>query len=454
MNFRILSLPLLVCSAFLLPACGGSGGSDSDNSYPEAYVQLYNGSANSASTSLYIDNNALGDASYGEATGLYTQDAKEVTLSLRRTDASDKVVEVMSQDINLSDGHKSLYLMLGDYTDPELVEHKFERAELDDHFTLHAISTVAEKEYDLYVAEAGAPLTDAHLMGSLMFGELVEAEYWDGDSDSADWNVDDYVVYLTEPGKTEVLYESGTMAFNFETEYVMVVRSSAGASQNNLIVDLIINSSRVPTYRDIRAGAQYRFYNSMETGIDLTATLKGNDIEKNTDVAARELSAFSNVKYGDYQISASSEDAQWAFSNRLLTLNQGESKTVVLYRNAQDQLSSLAFEDSELPQVYEHEVNVANLVKDYSSIDIYFVRQDETVDTAQYKLLNLGFAESDDISLPSDYYEIIALYDDNSGNQTLLYRTQALAIDEEVNYLVSVEPDSSSASGYRVALLH
>ncbi|ALS97250.1 DUF4397 domain-containing protein [Lacimicrobium alkaliphilum] len=454
MNFRILSLPLLVCCALLLPACGGSSGSDSDNSYPEAYVQLYNGSPNSASTSLYIDDAALGKASYGNATGLYARDEEKTTLSLRRTDASDKVVEIMSQDINLSDGHKSLYLMLGDYKDPELIEHKFERAELDDHFTLHAISAVADKEYDLYVAEAGASLTDAHLMGSLIFGELFQAEYWDGDSDSANWNLDDYVVYLTEPGKTEVVYESGTMAFNFETEYVMVIRSSTGASQNNLIVDLIINTARVPSYKDIRAGAQYRFYNSLDAGIGLTATLKGNDIDRSADVAARELSAFSSVKYGDYQISASSENAQWAFNNRLLTLNQGESKTVVLYSNAQEQLSSLAFEDSDLPQVYEHELNMVNLVKDFSNIDIYFVRQDETVETAEHKLLNLGFAESDDISLPSDYYEIIALYDDNSGNQTLLYRTQSLAIDEEVNYVVSVEPDSSSASGYRIALLH
>ncbi|GAB3026439.1 DUF4397 domain-containing protein [Bowmanella dokdonensis] len=452
MNLRILSLPLLVSSAFLLSACGGS--SDSDSSYPEAYIQLYNGSANSASTLLYIDDVALGNASYGDATGLYTLDAGGAALSLKRTDASDKVVEIMSQDISLSDGHKSLYLMLGDYSDPELVEHKFERAELNDHFTLHALSAIPDKTYDLYVAEAGASLDDAHLMGALSFGELVEAQYWDGDADSADWNVDDYVVYLTEPGKTEILYESGTMAFNFETEYVMVIRSSAGASQNNLIVDLIINSTSVPSYKDIRAGAQYRFYNSLEAGIDLTATLKGNDVEQSIDVAARQLSDFSTVKYGDYQISASSEDAQWAFSNRLLTLNQGESKTVVLYKNAQDQLSSLAFEDSDLPQVYDHEVNVANLVKDYSNIDIYFVRQDETVETAEYKLLNLEFAESDDISLPSDYYEIIALYDDNSGNQTLLYRTQALAIEDEVSYVVSVEPDSSSASGYRVALLH
>lgn len=454
MKYSILALPLLVCSALLLPACGGSGGGDSDRDYPEAYIQLYNGSPNSASTSLYIDDIALGKASYGNATGLYARDEEEVTLSLRRTDASDKVVEILSQDINLSDGHKSLYLMLGDYTDPELIEHTFERAELDDHFNLHAISAVVDKEYDLYIAKAGASLNDAHLMGGLVFGELVQAEYWDGDSDSANWDLDDYVVYLTEPGKTEVLYESGTMAFSFETEYVMVVRSSAGASQNNLIVDLIVNTARVPSYKDIRAGAQYRFYNSLDGGIDLTATLQGNDIERHVDVPARELSAFSSIKYGDYQISASSEDAEWAFNNRLLTLNQGESKTVVLYRNAQDRLSSLAFEDSDLPQVYEHEVNMVNLVKDYSNIDIYFVRQDETVETAEHKLLNLGFAESDDISLPSDYYEIIALYDDNSGNQTLLYRTQSLAIDEEVNYVVSVEPDISSASGYRIALLH
>lgn len=452
MHFKALSIPLLVSASILsLSGCGGS--SDDDSVYPSAYIQFYNGSPNSADTDLYLDEADLGSAAYGDASGLSTVDAGEATLTLKRKDASDKLVEVISKSVTLSDGQKSLFMLIGDYEAPTLVEHKFERQELTDHFILYAMSAVENTSYDLYMADAGAPFDDANKIDSLSFGDVVEGKYWDADSANPNWDTGDYVVYLTEPGKTEVIYESPTMKFSYDTEYTMVVRQSAGTTQNNLSVDLVINSTSISSYKDVRAGAQYRVYNSLEAQ-SANVSVKGTDTDNQDELVSRELGEFHSVKYGDYQISATTADNNYSFSNRLLTLNQGDAKTVVVYLNKEDKLTTLAFEESELPQVYEHEMNVVNLVKDYANIDIYFVRQDETVETAQYKVKRLGFANSEDISLPSDYFEIIALHDDNSGNQTLLYRTEALAIDEAVNYMVSIEPDVSSSSGYRVVLLH
>ncbi|MBT1066106.1 DUF4397 domain-containing protein [Bowmanella sp. Y26] len=451
MYFKALSVPLLVSASVL--ALAGCGGSSSDDSvYPSAYIQFYNGSPNSADTDLYLGDTELGGAAYGDASGLSTVDAGDATLALKRTDANDKVVEVMSKSITLSESHKSLFMLIGDYEAPTLVEHKFERQELTDHFILYAMSAVESTNYDLYMAEAGAPFDDANKIDSLSFGDVIEGKYWDADSANPNWDSGDYVVFLTEPGKTEVIYESPTIKFSYDTEYTMVVRQSAGTSQNNLSVDLIINSTTISSYKDVRAGAQYRVYNSLEEQ-GMTVTVKGTDTDNQDALSSRELGEFHSVRYGDYQISAVTAESNASFNNRLLTLNQGDAKTVVVYLNKEDKLTTLAFEESDLPQVYEHELNVVNLVKDYANVDIYFVRQDETVETAQYKIKRLGFANSEDITLPSDYFEIIALHDDNSGNQTLLYRTETLAIDEAVNYMVSIEPDVSSASGYRVVLL-
>ncbi|WP_088332582.1 DUF4397 domain-containing protein [Lacimicrobium sp. SS2-24] len=452
MNLRVISVFLLPVTLLLLTACGSSD--DGDSTYPQAYVQFYNGSANSASTGLYLDDVELGDAAYGDATSLFTVDEQETLLSLKYEDTNDALIELMSLDVSLSDGYKSLYLMLGDYADPDLIEHQFKRSELEDHFTLQVTSAISERYFDLYIGEAGASITQAYFIGALNYGELLDTEYWDADSDGAHWDLDDYVVYLTEPGTTEVVFESDTMSFDYETEYVMVIRHSSGASEETLIADLIINSSSVPEYKDIRSGAHYRFYNSLNDEQTLNLTLSGSDMSQSLEVPGGVLSPFTSIKYGDYQLSASTADGTVMMSHRLLTLNQGESKTVVLYTDEDNNLDSLAFEESDSPQVYEHDLNVVNLVQDFSNIDVYFVRQDETVETAKYSMLNLSYAESDGITLPSDYYDVIALYDDNSGNQTLIAQTSTLAIDEAVSYLFSIQPDVEVGSGYRIVVLN
>ena len=56
-------------------------------------------------------------------------------------------------------------------------------------------------------------------------------------------------------------------------------------------------------------------------------------------------------------------------------------------------------------------------------ICFYLVRNDETIDTAEYDIQNLEFAESTSEVLPSDYYEVIAVYEDDNEEQVLLDRT-------------------------------
>ena len=81
------------------------------------------------------------------------------------------------------------------------------------------------------------------------------------------------------------------------------------------------------------------------------------------------------------------------------------------------------------------------------------VRNDETIDTAEYDLQNLEFAENEDIVLPSDYYEVIAVYEDDNNEQVLLDRTALFGFVEEKNYIVSVEPADTS-TGYKINILY
>ena len=74
----------------------------------------------------------------------------------------------------------------------------------------------------------------------------------------------EYILYLTEPGLNEPFYESTTNSFAFDTEYVLALRTTTGAIQDNIVVNIIINSPAVANYADKDATAQYRVYNSLD----------------------------------------------------------------------------------------------------------------------------------------------------------------------------------------------
>lgn len=454
-KFSYSLLPAVL--ALGLSACGGS---DDDNSeFPDAALQFYNGSSNSALTSMRSEDDGLiGSASYGDATRLVNLDAGENVLEFFRTDSDDQEVEIDTLTTNLNDGQKTLVIMSGDFSNPTFTAHQFEREELEDHFRLFAIDLVADQSsYDLYMSDSGAPFEAANLLGTINYEGFQELTYWDPDEDSEDFDEGDYTIYLTAPGSSEVVFESPTVSFGFDTEYVLVIRSTTGAIQDELEVDLILNSSTVPTFADNDATAQYRIYNSLNGDAVLDVSLEGNsaDAEDETvTIAANSLTEFREVEFGDYRLSAAAQnDASLSFNNRLVTLNQGESKAIVLYEEEAGVLTSLSFEESTLPQEFDKVIFAVNLVPDFSDVDLFFVRNDETVQSAQFLISSIDFGESATLTLPSDFYELVAVFDDNEDTQVLLDRTQLLGINEDRNYIITIETDTDSPTGYSISLL-
>lgn len=110
--------------------------------------------------------------------------------------------------------------------------------------------------------------------------------------------------------------------------------------------------------------------------------------------------------------------------------------------------------ESGLPQSYDKTVSFINLVGDFEDVDFYLVRSDETIDTADYYTLNMEFGESNTVVLPSDYYEVIAVYEDENDEQVLLDRTSLYGFTEDENYIVTVEPAEDSSTGYEINILY
>ena len=457
---RVISgLKMVVVSSFLL--MGVSACSDSDDSsssdYSYAYLQFYNASPNGANVEMReVDGDSFGAAQFGDTTSMYSLVDGDIEIEFIRTDANDQEVFIEELTVDLKEGYKTIVVMSGDFSNPEFSVYQFERASLEDHFRLFLLSVAVDgASYDFYMSDAGDPFEAAHYLGTIVNGEMTEPVYWDADEDSDYFDEGEYTIYLTEPGSDAVIFESQTLNFVYETEYVMALRDVSGAIQEGLIVDTILNSSTVSALTDVEADSQYRVYNSTNIDASLQVTFGGNTDEEDVtfSLAAGELSSFNAIRYGDYRVTVTDEtESALPLTNKLVTLNQGESKAILIY-NSNNKIGAATFVESGLPQAYDKTVNFINLVSDFDDVDFYLVRNDETIDTAEYDLQNLEFAENEDIVLPSDYYEVIAVYEDDNNEQVLLDRTALFGFVEEKNYIVSVEP-ADTPTGYKINILY
>lgn len=458
MHTRLVKMIVRTAMALLfvggLTACGGSGGGNSD--YVYAYLQFYNGSPNGATVYVReLDGDDLGSATFGDSSSVISLETGDIELEFYRLDSDDQEVVIDEMTVKLKKSNKTLIVMDGDFASPTFTEYQYERESLDEHFRLMATSVLldATRSFDLYMSDAGDPFEAANYLGTIVNGELTEYEYWDGDSDSDDFNEDEYTVYLTEPGETEVIFESPTIDFTYNTEYVLVMRDVSGAIQNGLSMDIVLNSSTVTEITDVDAMSQYRIYNSLDYDSPITVLFTGDDEAEAIEITLEpgEVSDFTEINYGDYRIAATIGDSSLtSFNNKLITLNQSESKAIIIYED-EGGLASLSFVESSLSQAYDKTINFINLVPDYDDVDFYLVRHDETIDTAEYSVQNVEYTETDADLVPADYYEVIAVHEDNNEEQYLLYRLPLYAFEEDTNYFITVEPADNS-SGYEIVV--
>ena len=439
---------LITSVALSLLACGGSSG-DGSESYPDAYLQFYNASADSARTQLQVESDVVSSSTFGDVTSVYAYSEGNYEIELNWEDGDGSTSQLYSADIPLQHGYKTLLLMSGDFSEPDVEHYTFWRSELEDEFYLHGMSAISsEGRYDLYVAEAGAPFSEAHLVNTLEYMEPGQINHWDNPEDEKAWPIDSYVLFLTLPGSDEVAFESQSVNFIYASDYFLSVRNSSGANRDNLVVDIILNSGTTTTLNDTRASAQYRVYSALPETQELSVTAVDDEQSSTLAIAGGQLSDFNAVDFGDYRISASSEDQSLQFDNRLMTLNQGESKTLVLFEDPDQGLTSLTMEDSTLPQSFQHHVSVANLIPDYDNIDVYLVLSDETIETADNKILSLDYAESNKITVNNDYYSVVAVYEDSLGIETLLTRSELISFHEDAVYIITLEKDVTTG-GYK-----
>lgn len=451
-SFLKLFISAMFCIVWISGCTGSSDSSDED--YPESYLQFYNGSSNSPSIQIHVDGGWVGTSVYGDATSLFSLDTGETNVALYWEDADGQDTLIEETSLSLKSGQKTLLFIAGDFDTPDIASLQFDRSSLEDEFYLYTGSLVPDVSYDLYIAEEGASFSQANFIRSLAYIDFDKASYWDSSDDEYAYPEEEYVIYLTEAGTDNVVFESQSIDFAYATDYTLVVRQTTGANDANLVVDLILNSTNITANQDIDATSQVRIYSALSSEQVLSVELDGSDeVPLSMEVTGGSVSEYATLPFGDYQVTASlMDDTQLAFDNRLLTLNQGSSKTLVVFLDAEQQLTSIEMSDSVLPQNFEHEINVANLLSEFNDVDVYFVRDDETKETAQYKMTGLDYAESRSISLPNDYYSIIAIYEDALGIESLLYRSEIIDFTQDDLLMLTIEANTD-LGGYKVKVI-
>lgn len=444
---RIVTTCFLIIATSLLAGCGSSGSDDTSATYTSSYIQLYNGSANSTSTRLTLtdsdDSSYLaGSATYTDATTLVTYTPGTYDITLSRLNSAGDDVSVLESSIELKQSYKHLLLLTGDYASPDMLNLSFLRDDsLTDSFKLYVASLLtADTAYDVYISDSDAGFADASLVATVNYQQI---------SEPLEFTLGSYIVYITEAGSTDVLFTSSSYSFSYLTEYVLVPRIASGPLQGNIAVDVINNTTTVTQLTDIAATAQFRLYNSVDSTEPSDIYL--NDSIAFTSLASDTFSGYLQLDAADYRLTATDLQGNALLRNSLLTLNQGESKAVVLYKNSNAAFTSIVVEESSLPQIYDFDLNVVNVITDYPSLSLYFVQPNETIDTTGYYITSLSQGAQTDINLPDGEYRILLVYTDSNKNKVLLAESESEQFVAGRNYLLVAEPD---ATDYKLSLLH
>lgn len=452
MLLRQLILP--ITTVVLLSACGGSSSDGGNDTYPSSYLQFYNASTNSATTTLTLlspdddddTETTVGSAAFGDSTSLVTITTEDYDLELSYTDNSGDEQIVKEDTLKTEKSQKTILFMTGDYEAPELLNLSFERDdELDDQFKIYFANLLtASRTMDLYISTSTEDFDDA---------DFVVSTGQKSFSDAFTFDTGSYILYLTEAGSKTVVFQSPVYSFSYETEYVLALRDNAGPLKLKIALDVIANTTTVYALEDVNSNAQFRVYNSVNDLAPAKIYTGSTTASPVFDqLAADTLTAYTEIPHGDYRVTLAANDGTSVVTTGLLTLNQGQSKSLVFYRDADDKATVLSVTDSNTPQVYDFVFNVVNVIPDFDNVSLYFVPPGKTMETTSYYISSINDATSTSITLPLDSYSILLVRKDLNNNKTLLAQIDQTDLIEGSSYLLVAEKDSNTETGYKISL--
>lgn len=487
------SFPLWITLLLLLSLFGCDSSSDDDDN--TGYIQLYNLSPNAPNIFLTVDKYDDDDfnetnhsgVSYTKATGRYGYegDVYDIELAWQSEYNNQYNLELLYENqLTVNNNMVELIVITDDIKAPKVLVYEIpvrdddELASDSDNevFNIRVLNMHADFDgVDIYYSEYDETFNEATLLSQTNYSEL---------SDNQKTSQNDYIFYLTRAGSTEVLFTSQDIPFPYASEYIMVIRENTGVGSSPFILDKL-STSTIVEYSDANAEASYRVYNGiiehqLLADYQQTFDFHINGVDNSPEISTLNFGEFSQtslVNSGDYSMSIVTSSTQSPLlSNHLLALSENTDKTVFFYllEEAVDEdgdgdidedgdgfidqtkvtINSLLVENSQSDSIYSHKMNVINLidqdeiVDDFSSIKVYFVRSDEVIETAD-QYLTATFANPSSVELLNNTYTIYIIGKLDSSD-IILSSTELILDEESEDQFILLEKNANSATGYKM----
>jgi len=456
----------LIFISLLLLGCGSS--SEDGDKY--GYIKIYNASNNAPEIRInmtYDDTETYGYLEYGESTSTKSIISNKYTMELAWQEDADDYSLVEEREIKITNDDVKLVVIAGDFYNSEILTFDFEYEDTtlydetdEDNFSLRIINTKMESGgIDIYLSKNDETFNESVFVSTVYYGEISENNYYE---------VDTYKVYFTETGSSDVIFESGDISFVQNEGYIVSARSDSGPSDSPFSIDVLGQQSSA-NISDVNSGSELRIYNGIiqhellpEFFNEVNITIDGaDDIETIQSLAKGTMSNTLSLPASDYSLDIKPVESDTLIAeNHFISLNANDDVTTFMYLTEVTQViddepdttevyvNTLPVSNSNRISLYDHQIKVINLVQDdeFNNINIYFVRSNETVSSADYSLYTT-MAVPKSITLPNNTYDVSLIVTVNES--TLLLATVSMTFtSNDGDYFLVIEKDESTSSGY------
>lgn len=486
-------LSLLAMGIAALSACG----SDSDDDDKIGYVKFYNASYDSPAIFMTLDEDldeddddefeqTFSSVDYASAGSRISLDPQDYFIELAWQDEESSVrsdLEIVFEDqIEVDRDVTKWVVMTESVSDPTVIyldipiidDDEEEDDSEDDLFNLRFINLHSDySDLDVYLSASDETFSEADLVDTISLYSLTENFKFDEDQ---------YKLYVTEAGSTDVLFTSDEIDYSFGGQYLLSIRENQGVGGSPFVVDNMSNSS-ISQYDALESLANLSVYNGLSPN-DLVPDYASSidvGIDGNTDIPAleglayNEISEAYEVESGDYRFSIINDATDEAIlENRILSLPQNTNRTLFLYwvDEAVDDdddgvvdededgevdeyraiATSLVIDNSDRNRLYDKEINILNLVTtdDFSIVSFYFVKSDEIIETAE-NFRNLVQGNSSSVILLNNTYDVFAVATVD-GNEIILDELTLTLDEDTADLFLLLEQSDASSSGYALSV--